>query len=266
MACLGFHFVQDSAIAMKGSKPLNVRRFVLGCRCHDRTKNRSAFTITELAVVLAGCALLIISALPLLGNSRLRSERLVCGNNLRQIGVAFQTWSDSFADKVPWQVQSTNGGTAGNGLIDSAWYHYIAISNELANPALLGCPSDNVKLAKTWDTSADGGFLNPGYRNNALSYLVGGHAEIRLPLSVLAADRNMIPDFFGAGCSIGFHNAIGLIAHSSAASWNLTNVHSGFGNVLLTGGNVVELSTLGLRKFISDANTDNGSEHFLLPR
>lgn len=231
----------------------------------------SGFTLLELSFVLAGVALLLISALPLLGNSKLRSDRLVCGNNLRRIGVAFQTWADSHQDRVPWQVPPSSnpgeGGTGyGNPLINLAWYHFWAVSNELATPTLLGCPSDNVKLATTWDFGP-GGFLNPGYRNNALSYLVGCHAEIKLPNSVLSADRNVVPDATGQSCSLGFQFVSGVFTRSvSSAGWLSATVHLGAGNVLFRGGNVAELSTPALRKALADRQTDNGLDHWLLPR
>src|SRR5678815_2455869 len=86
--------------------------------------SRCAFTVTELLFVTAAVALLLLTAAPLLGNSKLRSDRLACGNNLRQIGVAFQTWADSHEDRIPWLVSQASGGTSlpNTSLMDSAWY------------------------------------------------------------------------------------------------------------------------------------------------
>src|SRR5258706_139939 len=236
-------------------------------RCRNqRVTPCAAFTRIEAFFTLLGLALLLTTALPLLGNSKLRSDRLICGNNLRRIGVAFHVWSDSHEDKIPWLVPVANGGTAESTLMNNAWFNYLAVSNELGNPALLGCPSDNVKLATRWDLG-DGGFSNPGYRNNSLSYLVGCHGDMTLPFSVLSADRNIIPDNVNAGCSIGFRTVIQIAPRSGTVTgWVSTNVHWGTGNLLLTGGNVVETGTAQLRKMLSDANPDNGSEHYLLPR
>src|SRR2546423_3354238 len=230
----------------------------------------AAFTRVELLFIAVAVALLLIMAFPLLANSRLRSDRLVCANNLRRIGVAFHVWSDSHQDRVPWQVSgpSPDGGTGGVGnfLINNAWYHFTAISNELATPALLACPSDNGKVATTWDFGP-GGFLNANNRNNALSYLVGCHAEIRLPNSVLSADRNILPDSNSQNCSLGFQFVAAInTGFSSSAAWQPNSMHASFGNMLFTGGNVAELSGAGLRKAVADPNNDNGTEHFLLPR
>jgi hypothetical protein len=257
----------DSRVAMRRTR--TVERFGSRGRNYslDPAKDDSAFTVTELAFVVVGLALLFVTALPLLGNAGLRSERLVCGNNLRQVGVAFQTWSDSHDDLVPWQVPFANGGTKLSPLVNSAWYHFLSISNELGNPALLACPSDTVKVAKQWDLSADGGFLNPAYRNNALSYIVGCHGEIRLPNSILSADRNINPDAFNQSCSLGFTTALRIAPNSSSlVSWDATQVHGGSGNVLQAGGSVLEVSTWGLRKFVADTNSDDSSIHILRPR
>src|SRR5438046_951250 len=83
---------------------------------HGFREGVAAFTRLELLFVAIAVTLVLIAALPLLANSRLRSDRLVCANNLRRIGVAFHVWSDSHQDRVPWQVPpSTNAGEGGTG-------------------------------------------------------------------------------------------------------------------------------------------------------
>jgi hypothetical protein len=233
-----------------------------------RPAHSRAFTVTELLFVAGGIALLLLTAAPLLGNSRLRSEGLVCGNNLRQIGVAFQTWADSHEDKIPWLVPQAKGGTSapGSSLMQNAWIHFLPLSNNLASPRLLACPSDNVRIASKWDQSADGGFINAGYRNNALSYLVGCHGELNLPSSILSTDRNMRVDNVSAGCSIGFQFVAQVNARGfSVVAWT-NSIHMTLGNVLQAGGNVSEVNSVGLRSLVAASNNDNGSEHYLMPR
>jgi len=226
------------------------------------------FTVPELLFVVAGIALLLLTAVPLLGNNKLRSDRLVCGNNLRQIGVAFQTWADSHEDRTPWFVSQTQGGTSlpGSPLMDNAWYHYLPLSNTLSSPKLLACPSDFSKVATRWDFAGDGGFLNAGYRNNALSYFIGCHADINLPRSVLGGDRNIMPDSRNSACAVGFRFAMTLYAGNSVARWDVGIMHGFTGNILSADGGVGELSSLALREYVKEANIDNGSEHYVLPR
>ena len=232
-----------------------------------RARSLFAFSLSDLLFVLAALALLAATALSY-QNIGPRTERLVCGNNLRQIGVAFQEWSDAFDDKIPWQVALTNGGTGGypNALIDNAWYHFAAISNQLPSPSVLACPSDSAKIATRWDFSTNG-FLNPSFRNNALSYLIGCHAAIRLPNWLLSADRNILPDSIGEACSVGFTSVATVNTLSDTrATWTGTNMHFGSGNVLLSGGSVLEVSSPGLKRYLITQDTDTSRAHYLLPR
>jgi hypothetical protein len=190
----------------------------------------------------------------------------VCGNNLRQVAVAVQVWSDSFEDLIPWQVAYQKGGTSFSPLIDNAWYNFSWISNELASPSVFSCPSDNARTATKWNSSADGGFLNPSYRGNALSYFLGCHAEIRRPSTILAGDRNIRPDSGPSACSLGFTAASMIQLQATQASWNPTNLHAGSGNILFITGAVQETTTPGLREVFHDRMNDNGSDHLLLPR
>ena len=51
-----------------------------------------AFTLIELLVVMAAIAVLAMVTMPALARSRLVARRAACLNNLRQIGIALQTY------------------------------------------------------------------------------------------------------------------------------------------------------------------------------
>src|SRR4051812_34635485 len=133
-----------------------------------------AFTRLELLFCIVSGSILVAMALSLVAGNTSESQRVVCFNNLRQIGRGFQMWASDHEDLFPWQVNWNNGsgeGTRGYPLNGNAWIHYAWTLNQFGSPKILVCPADPQKHAATrWDLSASGGFLNAGYRNNALSY------------------------------------------------------------------------------------------------
>src|SRR5512145_78337 len=126
-----------------------------------------AFTRLDLLALVGAIGLLACLTLPGLATTRSRSERIVCLNNLRQIGVACQTWANAHGDRNVWIVPHGEGGTRGfpNGLGNNSWFQFSYMSNELATSQVLACPSDGtMRAARDFSTSPDGGFLHATYR------------------------------------------------------------------------------------------------------
>ena len=226
----------------------------------------AAFTRAELLITLAVLSLLAAIVLPALAHDRARSARIICANNLRQIGAGFQLWSNDHGDRPPWEIAPADGGTKLHPLGVNAWLHFSWISNELNSARVLLCPSDSGKLADTFSFSPTGGYLNANYRNTATSYYLS-HAFMDGQFVMFAGDRNLITDSGAFGCSVFSQvNNVGLPA---LQGWD-TNLHNQAGNIVRLDGRVNQYSNEELRSAVRlDPIGDRGDRstlHILKPR
>ena len=232
--------------------------------------NRSAFTRTELIATLAAVFVCGLILLPSFASTGSRSEQLGCLNNLRQIGIAFQAWGNDHDDQRPWfvpaDVTRNQGGTRGHPLMNNAWIHFTALSNYIS-PTVLSDPAEigyNKRVAHTWSFSPSDGIFNGGFRDNALSYMMGVHTRASEPANILTADRNV--QFNSAGtCSYIAGQVLSLEYRLNFRGWTNGN-HGEFGNVLLNDGRVEFTASERLRAILQHRDDDGGGiEHFLAP-
>jgi len=151
------------------------------------------FTRIELLFIAGGLGLLSVSAVSIFGHNQSDAQRVVCSNNLRQIGRAYQSWANDHGDLYPWRVSyQTDGGTGQHPLGVNTWFQFLALSNYLATPRFLVCPADalTLKSADNWSFGA-GGLATTLYRDNAVSYIVALHARPYTAASLLSGDRNI---------------------------------------------------------------------------
>src|SRR5262245_51814893 len=96
------------------------------------SKKRAAFSLTELVIVLGvSVAIAWLLLWPHSHGCKARPERINCVNNLKQVGVAFNSWAAEHNGYFPMQVSFTNGGTSEAVERAPAFVHYRSLSNEL---------------------------------------------------------------------------------------------------------------------------------------
>ncbi len=73
-------------------------------------RNRRAFTLIELLVVIAIIALLIGILLPAIGSARQVAREKICGSNMKQLGIAINSYATDFEDRMAAFTWSASAG------------------------------------------------------------------------------------------------------------------------------------------------------------
>jgi hypothetical protein len=223
-----------------------------------------AFSRVDLLVLLGVMALGGTVWYPALALTRQSTDHAVCVNNLRQIGRATQLWAHDHREQQPTYVPVAEGGVFGHPLSGNAWFQFAAISNQLGTPRVLVCPADPAKrAAEDFGGASQGGFVNAGYRNNALSYWLGSDAQSRFPQSFLCGDRNIRIDGSSVCGNINVANVALFIPSFSYDPWS-NAIHGSWGHILHFDGRVSSFGQYIPKEVLGKAD-DNGLVHMLMP-
>jgi prepilin-type processing-associated H-X9-DG protein len=172
--------------------------------------------------------------LPTLSQAKLRAKRVVCVNNLRQIGIGYQVFAVDHFDKFPQDVPVIDGGaeeflTAASQVNGDFYFSYRLfqpLSNELVTTRLLVCPSDTRLAATNFSTLL----------NQNLSFFAGGSVKVGDVNAMLTGDRNLT--------NINSQRQSVVFWGPSLPMYWTSELHQFKGNILFADGHVDELGGL----------------------
>ncbi len=227
---------------------------------------QSAFTLIECLALVACLALLACVALPVLAGTKSDGQRILCVNNLRQIGQAWAGWGNEYGDQKPPNLDWNSLGGVPNALKQNAWRHYAFLSNHLATPKPLVCPADSrARAAVDWSGSGFGGFVHATLQDRALSYFMGLHALAEYPREIIGGEIG-IGGMGTENCGVTGVQA-GLLAGGNASVAWTNYPHLGTGNLLLNDGQVRQTTSDQLRALLQSPGRFRTNEtHIIVPR
>ena len=191
----------------------------------------AALTRVEVVVVILVVAVLILFLLKKSESdfraARLYTANIYCINNLKQVGLAFNSWANEHAQKYPTEVSTVEGGAMEMAKDGNATAIFEVMTNELVSPKILICPADTGKNLAT--------NFNAGLTAKNISYFVGLDAKTNYcpqTCAFLSGDDN----FAIGNVPVGS----GLLAFSSNApiTWTDTR-HRLNGRIVFSDGSVL---------------------------
>jgi prepilin-type N-terminal cleavage/methylation domain-containing protein/prepilin-type processing-associated H-X9-DG protein len=207
-------------------------------------KDHSGVTLLELLLVVLIVGILAMIFLPALNRAKARSRQVDCMSQLRQIGIAHHSFAHEHHSLFPFQVSVREGGTL-EIVQTAAWPvpldqwalpHFRALSNDLVDPKVLACPSDNRARAESFAR----------LHSENLSYFICVNSDYNRPEDVLCGDRNI---------RANTHIPVIKISPDAFLLWS-GEMHEYEGNVLFAGGHVQRVGSVGLQRVF--ATTPNG--------
>jgi prepilin-type N-terminal cleavage/methylation domain-containing protein len=142
-----------------------------------------AFTLVEVAVVVAVVTVLVVIILPKLAGSK-SGRRATCVNNLKEIGMSYRLWAGDNNERFPMEISVTNGGTMELVATGNVVATFQTMSNQLSTPKILACQQDKEHFAAR--------NFGAGLTSKNISYFIGLDAKNnQQPQMIMSGDDNL---------------------------------------------------------------------------
>jgi hypothetical protein len=187
------------------------------------TKRARAFSLTELLVIVATLAIVLLVFLVPQRRNDPMAPGISCANSLKQIGLSFRTWAIDNDGHSPMQVSVANGGAMELVASGQVFPQFLVMSNELTTPKVLYCPDDKQRTNATSFAS--------GLSDQNISYFLNVDAIPDNGTNLLCGDRNLINQRLAGSRFV-------LIGNGARIGWT-KEIHSKQGSLCFGDGHVV---------------------------